>query len=113
MAKIGKRYKNVSQKVELEKLYPLEEACELVAQTASAKFDETIDVVVRLGVDARKAEQNVRGSVPLPHGLGKAVRVVVFAKGPKAKEAEDAGADIVGAEDLADKIKVALWILTV
>jgi large subunit ribosomal protein L1 len=105
MPKQGKRYKAASAKVEFEKLYPLEEACELVTKTASTKFDETIDVVIRLGVDARKAEQSVRGSVALPHGLGKAVRVAVFAKGAKAKEAEDAGADIVGAEDLAEKIK--------
>lgn len=105
MAKQGKRYKAARQKVEFEKLYPIEEACELVTKTAGCKFDETIDVVLRLGVDARKAEQNVRGSVALPHGLGKSVRVAVFAKGAKAKEAEDAGADIVGAEDLAEKIK--------
>ena len=105
MAKIGKRYKEVVKLVEAEKLYPVEEACELAAKTAKAKFDETIDVVIRLGVDARKAEQNVRGSVALPHGLGKTAKVVVFAKGAKAKEAEEAGADIVGAEDLAEKIK--------
>lgn len=105
MAKQGKKYKSAIQKVEFEKLYPIEEACELVTKTATKKFDETIDVVIRLGVDARKAEQAVRGSVALPHGLGKTIRVAVFAKGAKAKEAEDAGADIVGAEDLADKIK--------
>lgn len=105
MAKIGKRYKKVNQMVEPEKLYPVEEACELVTKTAAAKFDETIDAVIRLGVDARKAEQAVRGSVALPHGLGKTIRVAVFAKGAKVKEAEDAGADIVGAEDLAEKIK--------
>ena len=105
MAKMSKKYKEAKKKVEAEKLYPVEEACELVTKTASKKFDETIDVVIRLGVDARKAEQSVRGSVALPHGLGKTIRVAVFAKGAKAKEAEDAGADIVGAEDLAEKIK--------
>ena len=105
MAKVGKRYRAARQKVDAEKLYAIEEACEVVASAATAKFDETIDVALQLGVDPKKAEQNVRGSVALPNGLGKSVRVAVFAKGPKAKEAEEAGADIVGAEDLADKIK--------
>lgn len=105
MAKEGKRIKAQRAKVDAEKLYSLEQACELAASTASAKFDETIDIAIRLGVDPRKAEQNVRGSVPLPHGLGKSVRVLVFAKGEKVKEAQDAGADFVGAEDLVEKIK--------
>ncbi|MCO6431833.1 MAG: 50S ribosomal protein L1 [Deltaproteobacteria bacterium] len=105
MGKQTKRYKAAKQKINKAKLYPLEEACELVASIASAKFDETIDIAVNLGVDARKSEQSVRGSVALPHGLGKTVRVAVFAKGEKAKEAEEAGADIVGSEDLAEKIK--------
>jgi large subunit ribosomal protein L1 len=100
MAKAGKRIK-----AQREKLYDLETACKLVAASASCKFDETVDIALTLGVDPRKAEQNVRGSVPLPHGLGKSVKVAVFAKGEKAKEAQDAGADIVGAEDLVEKIK--------
>lgn len=101
----GKRIKAQREKVEAEKLYDLEQACDLVAKTASCKFDETVDIALTLGVDPRKAEQNVRGSVPLPHGLGKSVKVAVFAKGEKAKEAEEAGADIIGAEDLVEKIK--------
>lgn len=105
MAKAGKRYRNAASKVDVMKAYPIEEACSIVASTASAKFDETVDVAIRLGVDPKKAEQNVRGSVALPHGLGKNIRVAVFAKGEKAKEAEAAGADIVGADDLAEKIK--------
>jgi large subunit ribosomal protein L1 len=83
----------------------LDEGCQLVAKTASAKFDETVEVAIRLGVDPKKADQNVRGSIPLPNGLGKTIRVAVFAKGEKAQEAQAAGADIVGAEDLAEKIK--------
>lgn len=105
MAKTGKRFKSVSLKVDPIKVYGLDEACELVVSTASAKFDETVDIALRLGVDPRKSDQNVRGSVALPNGLGKTVRIAVFAKGAKAKEAEEAGADIVGADDLAEKIK--------
>ena len=105
MARIGKRFKAAKQKVNPEKVYNFDEACELVVGTASAKFDETVDIALRLGVDPRKSDQNVRGSIALPNGLGKTVRVAVFAKGPKAKEAEEAGADIVGADDLAEKIK--------
>ncbi len=92
-------------KVQAEKFYSLDEGCQLVAKTASAKFDETVEVAIRLGVDPKKADQNVRGSIPLPNGLGKTIRVAVFAKGEKAQEAQAAGADIVGAEDLAEKIK--------
>lgn len=105
MAHKGKRYHAARSKVEAGKLYPVEEACEVLASTASAKFDETVEVSVSLGVDPRKAEQNVRGSVSLPHGLGKTIRVAVFAKGEKAEEAKKAGADVVGAEDLAEQIK--------
>ncbi|MFM1848354.1 MAG: hypothetical protein RL417_1828 [Pseudomonadota bacterium] len=105
MAKAGKRIKAQREKVDAMKIYDLQAACDLVVSTASAKFDETVEISMNLGVDARKAEQNVRGSVALPHGLGKTVRVVVFAKGEKAKEAEAAGADFVGAEDLVEKIK--------
>ncbi len=101
----GKRIKKLREKIEVETLYPFAEACRLVAESKSCKFDETVDLSIRLGVDSRKAEQNVRGSVALPHGLGKNIRVVVFARGDKAKEAQDAGADEVGAEDLVEKIK--------
>lgn len=103
--KEGKRLRAARAKVETDKLYSLEDACQVVASTASAKFDETVEVAVRLGVDPKKAEQNVRGSIALPHGLGKAVRVLVFAKGDKAKEATEAGADFVGGDDLVEKIK--------
>ncbi len=103
--KEGKRIRAARAKVQAEKLYSLEEACQVVASTASAKFDETVEVAVRLGVDPKKAEQNVRGSIALPHGLGKSVRVLVFAKGDKAKEASEAGADFVGGDDLVEKIK--------
>jgi large subunit ribosomal protein L1 len=105
MAKEGKRIRAQRAKVIPGKIYSFDEASQVVCSTASAKFDETVEIVIRLGVDAKKAEQGVRGSVALPHGLGKTVRVAVFAKGEKAKEAQDAGADIVGAEDLAEKIK--------
>ena len=105
MAKEGKRIKELRTKVEPLKGYLLEEACKLATETAKAKFDETIELSVNLGVDPTKAEQNVRGSVALPHGLGKNIRVLVFAKGDKAKEAETAGADFVGGEDLVEKIK--------
>lgn len=101
----GKKYKAALAKVNREKLYNIDEACEVLAGTATAKFDETVNVAVNLGVDPKKSDQNVRGTIPLPNGLGKNVRVAVFAKGEKAKEAEAAGADIVGADDLAEKIK--------
>jgi large subunit ribosomal protein L1 len=101
----GKRYKAQNAKVQAGKMYSLTEACKIVASTASCKFDETVDLAVRLGIDPRKADQNVRGSVPLPHGLGKTIRVAVFAKGEKAQEATAAGADFVGAEDLVEKVK--------
>ena len=105
MGKIGKRLKEARQLVERGKLYSLEEAAELLVQFPKAKFDESIDIVVRLGVDPRKAEENIRGTVPLPHGTGKSLRLVAFCKGDKAKEAEAAGADFVGAEDLVEKIQ--------
>lgn len=105
MAKAGKRIRAQRAKVNSETVYELEKACELVASTASTKFDETVDISLTIGVDPRKADQNVRGSVPLPHGLGKSVKVLVFAKGEKAQEAQAAGADFVGSEDLVEKIK--------
>lgn len=100
-----KRMKAVKAKVNRSKLYPVDEACKLVCETASTKFDETVDVAINLGVDPKKADQNVRGSVSLPHGLGKTIRVAVFAKGAKAEEAKAAGADIVGADDLVASIQ--------
>lgn len=101
----GKNYQDSLKLIDKQKLYDTEEAVDLVIKTAKAKFDETIEVHVKLGVDSRHADQQVRGAVVLPHGTGKKVRVAVFAKGDKATEATEAGADIVGAEDLVDKIK--------
>jgi large subunit ribosomal protein L1 len=105
MGKHGKRYLAVRALVEKGKLYSPEEAVRLVKQTARAKFDETVEVAIRLGVDPKHADQQVRGTVVLPHGTGKSVRVVAFAKGEKAKEAQEAGADVVGAEDLIERIQ--------
>jgi large subunit ribosomal protein L1 len=105
MAKHGKRYRALRERIDRDKFYSLEEACSILADSGKTKFDETVDVALRLGVDPRKADQNVRGSVELPHGLGKDVRVIVFAKGEKVQEAQDAGADFVGGDDLAEKIK--------
>jgi large subunit ribosomal protein L1 len=101
----GKRYKAASETVDREKTYPLDEAVKMVKANAKAKFDETIEVAINLGVDPRHADQMVRGTVNLPHGTGKEVRVAVFARGDKAEEARAAGADIVGAEDLAEQIQ--------
>ncbi|MGB9840881.1 50S ribosomal protein L1 [Thermovenabulum sp.] len=105
MAKRSKAYQEALKLVDRTKLYEPQEAMELVLQTANKKFDETIEVAVRLGVDPRHADQQVRSTVVLPHGTGKTKRVLVFAKGEKAKEAEEAGADIVGAEELIAKIE--------
>jgi len=105
MGHISKRYKALAAKVDRTKLYPLDDALKLVKETAKAKFDESIDVAINLGIDARKSDQLVRGSVVLPKGTGKTVRVAVFAQGPKAEEAKAAGADVVGFEDLAESIK--------
>src|SRR5512144_3027192 len=102
---IGKKYAAVAAKVDRNKRYRLDEALKLVKETATKKFDETVDAAINLGVDPKHADQVVRGAVVLPHGMGKAVKIAVFAKGDKAKEAEQAGADIVGAEDLAEKIQ--------
>lgn len=101
---MGKNYVNSLEKVDRNRLYTLEEAVALTKETSWAKFDETLDMAVRLGVDPRHSDQVVRGAVVLPHGIGKSAKVVVFAKGEKEKEARDAGADYVGAEDLAEKI---------
>lgn len=101
----GKNIKKAKETIDRSQLYGLEDALELIKQGAFAKFDETVDVSVRLGVDPRKSDQMIRGAVVLPNGLGKTVRVLVFAKGEKAQEAEAAGADFVGADDLAEKIQ--------
>lgn len=101
---MGKKLTTVKEKIEVNKELSLEDALKLVKESSYTKFDETVDLAVNLGVDPRKSEQMVRGTVVLPHGIGKKVRVLVFAKGEKEKEALDAGADFVGAEDLVDKI---------
>jgi large subunit ribosomal protein L1 len=105
MAQLTKRQKAMQGKADTVKLYPIGEALSLVKECATAKFDESIDVAVRLGIDAKKSDQVVRGAVVLPHGTGKTKRVAVFAQGAKAEEARAAGADIVGMEDLAEQIK--------
>jgi large subunit ribosomal protein L1 len=103
--KLSKRMQGVRGKVDRSKFYSVDEALALVKETAVAKFDESVDVAVNLGIDAKKSDQTVRGSVVLPSGTGKKVRVAVFAQGDKAKQASEAGADIVGFDDLAAKIK--------
>lgn len=102
--KLTKRETTVKGKVDRMKTYAADKAIALAVETANAKFDESIDVAIRLGVDPAQSDQQVRGAVALPHGLGKSVRVIVFAKGPKEQEAKDAGADLVGADDLVEKI---------
>ena len=107
--KHGKKYVDSKKLVENSKLYDPAEAIDIVKQTAKAKFDETIELSIRLGIDPRHADQQVRGTVVLPHGTGKKVRVLVFAKGDKAKEALDAGADFVGDADLVARIQSENW----
>ena len=107
---IGKRMKGALTKVDREQRYGLDEAVGLAAELAKAKFDETIELAVRLGVDPRQADQNVRGTVVLPHGTGRSVRVAVFAKGEKEREAKEAGADVVGGEDLVKRIQDEGWL---
>jgi large subunit ribosomal protein L1 len=108
---MGKKYEAVAKLVDREKKYSVEDAFALLPKLkVSQKFDESVDFVVRLGVDPKHADQMVRGAVNLPHGTGKTTRVVVFAKGDKAKEAQEAGADAVGAEDLVDKIQKENWL---
>jgi len=109
MTKQSKRAKVIQEKVESEKLYALSEAVNLLKEIKATKFDESVDVALRLGVDTRKAEQMVRGTCSMPNGLGKEVRVLVFAKGEKATAAQEAGADHVGGEDYAKKIKAG-WL---
>lgn len=105
MANVSKRYKAVRANVDRSKLYALKDALQLVKESATAKFNEAVDVAINLGIDAKKSDQNVRGSVVLPQGTGKTVRVAVFAQGDKAQLAKDAGADLVGFDDLAAEIK--------
>jgi large subunit ribosomal protein L1 len=105
MSNISKRLTALQSKVDRNKFYPIDEALNLVKECATAKFDESIDVAVQLGIDAKKSDQVVRGAVVLPAGTGKSVRVAVFAQGDKATQAKEAGADIVGMEDLAEQVK--------
>src|SRR4030081_713077 len=106
MAKIGKRLKKAYEGLDLEAApLKIDEAVKQVKSRASAKFDETVEIAMNLNLDPRKQDQNLRGTVMLPHGTGKSVRVAVFARGDRAKEAEAAGADLVGAEDLAEKVQ--------
>jgi len=105
MGHFSKRYKVLIAKVDRNKLYAMNEALNLAKETAKAKFDESIDIAINLGIDARKSDQLVRGAVVLPKGTGKTVRIAVFAQGAKAEEAKTAGADVVGFEDLAESIK--------
>ncbi len=105
MAQLGKRLKSAHESVDRARNYPLPEAIALVKQNARAKFDETVEISMNLGIDPRHADQMVRGLISLPNGTGRTLRVGVFARGPKAAEAEAAGADVVGAEDLAEKIQ--------
>lgn len=109
MPKHGKAYREVAALVDRSKLYEPAEAIELVKKTARAKFDETVDLAVRLGIDPKRSDQQVRGAVVLPHGTGKTAKVLVFAKGEKAREAEAAGADYVGDEELINKVAQG-WI---
>lgn len=107
--KRGKKYQEASKLVEKDKLYDVKEALEVIEKMPQAKFDETVELHVKLGVDSKHADQQVRGTVVLPHGTGKTQRVLVFAKGPKAEEAQKAGADFVGAEELIPKIEKENW----
>lgn len=109
MPKRGKNYKEAVKAYDKQTVYDVPEAMELVTKTAKAKFDETVEVHIRLGVDGRHADQQVRGAIVLPHGTGKTKRVLVFAKGPKVAEAEAAGADFVGAEEMAQRIQTEGW----
>ncbi|MGQ0793355.1 MAG: 50S ribosomal protein L1 [Deltaproteobacteria bacterium] len=106
----GKKYLEAKKKVDSNTDYAVEQAIALIQETKVAKFDETVEVAVKLGIDPRQANQQIRGAMVLPHGIGKNIRVLVFAKGEKAKEAELAGADYVGAEDLIEKITKENWI---
>jgi large subunit ribosomal protein L1 len=110
MARVSKRLKAAYERVDRENRYQLDQALELLTTLPPAKFDETVELAVRLGVDPRQADQNVRGTVVLPHGTGRSIRVLVFAKGEKEREATEAGADIVGGEELVKKISEESWL---
>jgi len=110
MAKQGKKYTEVSEAVDAKKNYTVEEAIKLIEETKTAKFDETVEVSVKLGIDPRQANQQIRTGLILPHGIGKDIRVLVFAKGEKGREAQEAGADYVGLEDMIDKISNDNWL---
>ncbi len=110
MANASKRYQAASEQIDREKLYDLAEAIALLKAAPAAKFDESVDLAINLGVDPKHADQMVRGAIVLPHGTGKETRVLVFAKGDKEKEAREAGADHVGGEDLAKKIQTENWL---
>ncbi len=109
MPKRGKNYKEALKEFDKTEMYEIEEALNIVEKTSKAKFDETVEAHFRMGVDGRHADQQIRGAIVLPHGTGKTKRVLVFAKGPKATEAEEAGADYVGAEEMAQKIQKEGW----
>ena len=109
MPKRGKKYQDSVKEYDKNELYDVEDAMDIVVKTSKAKFDETVELHARLGVDGRHADQQVRGAIVLPHGVGKTKTVLVFAKGPKATEAEEAGADFVGAEEMAQKIQSEGW----
>ncbi len=109
MAKHGKKYQEAAKLINRAELYDVEEAFATVVKTATAKFDETVEAHFRMGLDGRHADQQIRGAIVLPHGTGKSVKVLVFAKGEKAHEAEAAGADFVGAEEMAEKIQKENW----
>lgn len=109
MPKRGKNYKDSLKEFNRSEMYDVEQAMEIITKTSKAKFDETVELHVRLGVDGRHADQQVRGAIVLPHGVGKTKKVLVFAKGPKATEAEGTGADYVGAEEMAQKIQGENW----
>lgn len=104
MSAKGKSFRSAMEKVDRNQRYQLEDSLKLVKETARAKFDETVDLAIRLGVDPRQADQNIRGTVALPHGMGKTVRVLAFAKGEKEREAQEAGADFIGSDELIKKI---------
>src|SRR5437763_4811660 len=111
MAKRSKRYRAAAARIDRTKRYPLDEAIRvLVAEDGKAKFDETVEIAVRLGVDPRQADQNVRGTVVLPHGTGSVARVLVVAKGEKEREAREAGADFVGGDEIIKKIQEENWL---
>ena len=108
MSRPGKRMKAIREKVEPGKAYPIDEALDILKNSSKLKFTESVDVAIRLGVDSRKSDQNVRGSTVLPNGTGKTVRVAVFAQSDNAEKAKEAGADVVGMDDLHDQIKLIL-----